>query len=157
MTATAEKKRQHALDGFTAALALSVFVGAILVATVLVLGTAYLVITQPWSPWTWTLAVLTVSMPATLASSSSNITNTNSSSSAHGLASLEAAACFNHFPKPTLQATLAFVPLWEKNGPLGEEFMRYICSHAEAYFPITVVCDGGATFSKDKSYVVGEY
>ncbi|WIA15065.1 hypothetical protein OEZ85_001763 [Tetradesmus obliquus] len=111
MTAVVGRKRQSALDGFTAALALSVFVGAIFAATVLVLGTAYLVIKQPWSPWTWTLAVLT--------------------------------------------ATLAFVPLWKENGPLGEGFMRYIVSHAEAYFPITVVCDGGATFSRDTSYVIG--
>jgi F0F1-type ATP synthase assembly protein I len=75
MTATAERKKQSALEGFTAALALSVFVGAILVATLLVVSTAYLVLTQPWSPWTWTLAVLTVS------SSGNSRGNSSSSSS----------------------------------------------------------------------------
>eukprot|EP00882_Tetradesmus_deserticola_P003021 GHRQ01003207.1.p1 GENE.GHRQ01003207.1~~GHRQ01003207.1.p1 ORF type:complete len:330 (+),score=99.67 GHRQ01003207.1:30-1019(+) len=111
MTATGERQKQSALEGFIAALALSAFISSILVAHVFVLGSIYLVVTQPWSPWTWTLAALT--------------------------------------------ATLTFVPLWENNGLFGEAFMRYICSHAEAYFPVTVVCDGGTTFSKDKSYVVG--
>jgi hypothetical protein len=159
MTSTAGRKKQSALEGFTAALALSVFVGAILVATVLVLSTVYLVITQPWSPWTWTLTVLTVS------SSGNSSSNGNSSSSSHcsgcsGSYKWRTSAAWLpyillHASLPRVQATLSFVPLWEKNGPFGDEFMRYICSHAPSYFPITIVCDGNTTFSQDQTYVVG--
>lgn len=147
MTAVVGRKRQSALDGFTAALALSVFVGAIFAATVLVLGTAYLVIKQPWSPWTWTLAVLTVSVQRLPAAATTVV---------YVAVLLEVLHCIRSCAHTSLQATLAFVPLWKENGPLGEGFMRYIVSHAEAYFPITVVCDGGATFSRDTSYVIGE-
>lgn len=153
MTAVVGRKRQSALDGFTAALALSVFVGAIFAATVLVLGTAYLVIKQPWSPWTWTLAVLTVSvqqLPAALAAPAAATTVV------YVAVLPEVLHCIRSCAHTSLQATLAFVPLWKENGPLGEGFMRYIVSHAEAYFPITVVCDGGAAFSRDTSYVIGE-
>ncbi len=56
-----------------------------------------------------------------------------------------------------MQGTITFIPLLEKNGPCADYLMKYVCSHAEQYFPITVVCEDEAAFSDKKTYVVGEF
>jgi hypothetical protein len=50
---------------------------------------------------------------------------------------------------------VTFVPLWERNGPPADAFMRFCCFSAGDYFSIRVLVESGAEYSAARSYVVG--
>eukprot|EP00878_Enallax_costatus_P005253 GHUV01005520.1.p1 GENE.GHUV01005520.1~~GHUV01005520.1.p1 ORF type:complete len:330 (+),score=53.00 GHUV01005520.1:324-1313(+) len=53
----------------------------------------------------------------------------------------------------TIAVTL--MPLRDKNGRFGEAYMTCCCNVAKDYFPVTVITEEEAAFSRDKTYVVG--
>lgn len=118
-----------------AATVLGLFVGSILASTLLLVVTAWWLLIAPWSPWSWSLAVLAVRP---------------------GMPNMHSFKCVHQPDQRSLQVTITVIPLWDKNGPFADALMTYCCSCGEHYFPVTVVCDQGAVFSTDKTYVVGE-
>lgn len=130
--------------------------GSILAATALNIAAVVLIVMFPTSPWGWTLGAAVVSLgPASPADKlpadcPQALVVQQLVRTASG-AMIMTSTCV-----ALVQVALLLWPLGPQPGPLGKAYTAFCCREAPSYFNLNIVTEEGASFDKDKPYIVGE-